>query len=148
MGEGTWVPILHNVARAEAYLRAKFYLDSSNRMATIHQRYRQTGQIGQTEQRPDNIGRTVLQTVAQKADGACCDVVNVCDGRVVARLVGHSLRAEHWKLSCIIKRARCTICPYRTSSTALLHSVSRTSTHVDVSFCITRRDKISVMTAG
>ena len=48
------------MARAEAYLRAKFRLDLSNRLATIHQRHRQTGQ------RTDSIGRTVLQTVAQK----------------------------------------------------------------------------------
>jgi len=34
----------NNVARAEAYLRAKFHLDPSNRLATIHQRHRQTGQ--------------------------------------------------------------------------------------------------------
>jgi len=36
------------VARAEAYLRAKFHLDLSNRLVTIHQRYSQTGQTGQT----------------------------------------------------------------------------------------------------
>jgi len=30
------------MARAEAYLRAKFHLDPSNRLATVHQRYRQT----------------------------------------------------------------------------------------------------------
>jgi len=54
----------YNVARAEAYLRAKFHLDLSNRLATVHDRYRQTDrQIGQ---RTDSIGRTVLQTVAQK----------------------------------------------------------------------------------
>jgi len=51
------------VARAEAYLRAKFHLDPSNRLVTIHQRHRHTGQ---TDKRSDSIGRTVLQTVAQK----------------------------------------------------------------------------------
>jgi len=40
---GSWVPIWHNVARAESYLDAKFHLDPSNRLATIHQRHRQTG---------------------------------------------------------------------------------------------------------
>ena len=40
-GRWSWVPIQHNVARAEAYLHAKFHLPS-NRLATIHQRYRQT----------------------------------------------------------------------------------------------------------
>jgi len=30
--------------RAEAYLCAKFHLDPSSRLATIHQGYRQTGQ--------------------------------------------------------------------------------------------------------
>ena len=38
LGEGTWVPIKHNMARDEAYLHAKFHLDLSNRLATIHQR--------------------------------------------------------------------------------------------------------------
>jgi len=54
LGEGSWVPIEHNVARAEAYLHAKFHLDLSNRLATIHQRYRvdRTGQTGQTNNGP------------------------------------------------------------------------------------------------
>ena len=39
---GDWVPISHNVAGAEAYLYAKFHLDPHNRLATIHQSYRQT----------------------------------------------------------------------------------------------------------
>jgi len=43
-----YLSISHNVPRAEAYLRAKFHLDPSNRLATIHQRYRQTGQDRQT----------------------------------------------------------------------------------------------------
>jgi len=30
------------VARAEAYLHAKFHLNPSNRLATVHERYRQT----------------------------------------------------------------------------------------------------------
>jgi len=52
------------VARAEACLRAKFHLDPSNRLATVHERHRQTDR--QTGQRTESIGRTVLQTVAQK----------------------------------------------------------------------------------
>jgi len=43
-GDGSWVPIQHNVAGAEAYLHARFYLDPSKRLATIHQRYRQDRQ--------------------------------------------------------------------------------------------------------
>jgi len=46
---------------------AKFHLDLSNRLATIHQRLRQTDrQTGHDRQRMDSIGRTVLQTVAKK----------------------------------------------------------------------------------
>ena len=45
-------------------MHAKFHLDPSNRLATIHQRYRQTDRTGQTGQRSDSIGR--IQTVAQK----------------------------------------------------------------------------------
>jgi len=40
MGRGSWVSIEHSVARAEAYLCAKFHLDPSNRLVTVHQRYR------------------------------------------------------------------------------------------------------------
>jgi len=43
---------------AEACLHAKFHLDPSNGLATIHQHH-----IGQ---RSDSTGRIVLQTVAQK----------------------------------------------------------------------------------
>ena len=48
------------MARAEVYLREKFHLDPSNRLASIHERHRQD------RQRSDDIGRTVLETVAQK----------------------------------------------------------------------------------
>jgi len=58
------------MARAEAYPHAKFRLDPFNRLTSVHQRHRQTGHTGQTgqtdRQRTDSIGRTVLQTVAQK----------------------------------------------------------------------------------
>ena len=47
------------------YVRAKFHLDLSSRLATIHQRHRQD-RTGQTGQRSDSIGQTVLQTVTQK----------------------------------------------------------------------------------
>ena len=52
------------MACAEAHLHTKFHLDPCNRLATIHQCYRQTDR--QDIQRSDSIGRTVLQTVAQK----------------------------------------------------------------------------------
>ena len=52
----------NNVARAEVCLLAKFHLDPSNRLATIHQRHRQDRV---DKQRSDSIWRTVLQTVAQ-----------------------------------------------------------------------------------
>ena len=55
------------MARAEAYLHAKFHLDPSNRLVTVHERYRQTGQTDRRDrQRTDSIRRTVLQTVAQE----------------------------------------------------------------------------------
>jgi len=53
------------VAGAKAYLRAKFHLDPSNHLATIHQHHRQTGQRDRQKQ-SDSIGQTILQTVAQK----------------------------------------------------------------------------------
>jgi len=45
---------------------AKFHLDPSNRLATVHERYGQAAQDRQTGQRSGSIGRTVLQTVVQK----------------------------------------------------------------------------------
>ena len=47
----------------ETYFRTMFHLDPSNRLATIHQCHRQTGK---DRQRSHSIGRTVLETVAQK----------------------------------------------------------------------------------
>ena len=70
---------LTQCGQAEAYLHAMFHLDPSNRLARVHQkRYRQTDRTdmtdktGQTDkqtdrQRSDSIGRTALQTVAQKS---------------------------------------------------------------------------------
>jgi len=54
------------MARTEAYLHAKFHLDPSNRLATVQERHRQTGHT--YRQRSDSMGRTVLQTAAQKTD--------------------------------------------------------------------------------
>jgi len=55
-------PYLRQCGWVEAYLRTKWYPDPSNRLATIHQRYRQTGR-----QRSHSTQRTVLQTVAQNS---------------------------------------------------------------------------------
>jgi len=52
------------VAGAEAYLHAKFTVESLNCLATIHQRYRET--VRQTGQWSNSIGQTVLQIVDQK----------------------------------------------------------------------------------
>jgi len=52
------------VSGAEAYLHAKFHLDPSNRLVTVHQRYRHDRQTDR--QWTDSIGWTVLQMVAQK----------------------------------------------------------------------------------
>jgi len=35
-GEGSWVPIQHNVACAKAYVRTKWHIDPSSRLATIN----------------------------------------------------------------------------------------------------------------
>jgi len=56
-GGGTGSPsntMLTHVAKAEAYLRAKFHLEPSNRLATVHQRHRQIGQDRQTDRQTDN----------------------------------------------------------------------------------------------
>ena len=57
------------MARAEAYLHARFNLDPSNRLATIYTNVTDRQTDRQDRQRTDSIGRTVLQTVAQKCDG-------------------------------------------------------------------------------
>jgi len=50
------------MARAKAYLRAKFHLDPFNRLATVHERHRQD----RTDRQRSDSGQTILQTVAQK----------------------------------------------------------------------------------
>jgi len=67
VGEGELGAHLTQCGQAEAYLRAKFRLDPSNRLATVHERYRQDRQ---DRQRTDSIWRNVLQTVAQKLNTA------------------------------------------------------------------------------
>ena len=63
LGQGAGSPS-NNVVRAEDYLPAKFHLDPSDRLATVHERHRQDRT---DRQRTDSIGRIVLQTVAQKS---------------------------------------------------------------------------------
>jgi len=72
LGEGA-VPLLGGAwshltqcGGAEAYHHAKFHLDTSNRLAEIHQRHTDRADR-EDRQRSDSIGRTVLQTVAQKS---------------------------------------------------------------------------------
>ena len=55
-GEGELGPPSSTGARAEAYLHAKLHLDPSNRLATIHQRHRQTGHDTQWS---DSIGHAI-----------------------------------------------------------------------------------------
>jgi len=66
-------PHLTQCGGAEAYLRVKFHIDPHNRLATIHQRHRQTDrqtdrdrQTDTDRQRSHSILRTILQTVAEK----------------------------------------------------------------------------------
>jgi len=50
------------------YLNAKFHLDPSNRLATVHKRHRKTDRHDRQRSDSNSIGRTVLLTVAQKVD--------------------------------------------------------------------------------
>ena len=54
MGKGELGPHLTQCGQAEAYLHVKFHLDPSNRLATIHQRYRQDSTDRTDRQREDN----------------------------------------------------------------------------------------------
>ena len=85
------------MARAEAYLHAKFRLDPSNRLARVHQRYSQTGQTDR--QRTDSIGRTVLEMVAQKGIFSARCVAGFVDG--AGRQGGHHV--GHWPTFLVVK---------------------------------------------
>jgi len=70
-------PHLTQCGRAEAYLHSKFHLDPSKRLATLHERHRQTGQ------RTDSIyanrftnGRP--KTVRSTLSVRCLSVPSVC----------------------------------------------------------------------
>jgi len=65
MGGGELGPHLTQCRLAEAYLRIKWYPDPFNRLATIHQRYRQNRQDRQ-ENGPVAYSGPLLVTVAQK----------------------------------------------------------------------------------
>jgi len=54
------------MARAEAYLHAEFHLDPPTVWPQYTNVTDRTGQTGDDRQWSDSIGRTVLQTVAQK----------------------------------------------------------------------------------
>jgi len=80
-GEGELGPHLKYYGRGRGYLHAKFYLDPSNRLATILQHHRQTGQTDR--QRSDSIGRTVFGRLFVKRFALCyrtivCPVLSVC----------------------------------------------------------------------
>jgi len=58
----------YNVAWAEAYLHAKFHLDASNRLATIHQRYRQTEQTTVRQHRANRFTNVRPKTTDLQAN--------------------------------------------------------------------------------
>ena len=70
-GGGELGPYLTQCGLGRVYHHAMFHFDPCNRLATIHQRYRQTDRTDRTGQRSDSIGRTVLQTVVQKRFALC-----------------------------------------------------------------------------
>jgi len=105
-GRGSWIPIYHNVARAEAYLQAKFHLDPSNRLATVHERYRQADRTDR--QWTDSIGRTVLQTVAQKWSNLHFSVFFAMQGEPFPRitpLVNRSVDDVLFKVASSLRQA-------------------------------------------
>ena len=63
---GRWVSIKHNVAWAEAYFRTKWHPEPDPSTPAVWPQYTKVTDR-QDRQRSDSIGRTVLQTVAQKA---------------------------------------------------------------------------------
>ena len=69
LGEGELGPHLTQCGQSRGLPSCQFHFDPSNRLATIHQRHRQTGQ---DKQRSDSIGRTVFQMVAQKRVCTLC----------------------------------------------------------------------------
>jgi len=73
-GEGELGPHLAQCGLGRVYLHAMFHFDPCNRLATIHQRYRQTDM---TEQRSDSIERTVLGRPFVKRFALCYQTV-VC----------------------------------------------------------------------
>jgi len=81
------------VAGAEAYLHAKFHLDPSNRLATIHQGHRQTDRTGQDRQtdrqRTDSIGRTVsYKRSPKKLSEVFCAVLCTTDVHDLRKIFG------------------------------------------------------------
>ena len=70
------------MARAEPYLHAKFHLDPSNRLATVHERYRED----RTDNGPIAYGEP-FKTVAQKT----------LSGKVVAQSIAFRVVSIYWQ---------------------------------------------------
>jgi len=81
-GRGSWVPIKHSVTAAEIYLYAKFHLDPSNRVATIHQRYRQTDRTDRQNrtdrQRSDGTGEPFYKRWPKNGSPYAIGPLSVC----------------------------------------------------------------------
>ena len=104
--EASWVPS-NSVAGDEAYLRANFYPDPSNRLVTIHQCHRQTDRTDR--QRTDSIRRTVLQTVAQKIQSrSTSQFLRNKSGKmghintILTKQVSNQTAADQILLSCVV----------------------------------------------
>jgi len=77
----------HNVARAQAYLHAKFHLDLSNRLAIVHQRYGQTDRTTVRRHMANRFGRPFVKRFALCyrfiVCPVCLPVCPVCDVRAL-----------------------------------------------------------------
>jgi len=75
---GSLVPIEHNVAWAEAYLHAMSHPNPSNHLATIHQRFTQTGQTMTDRQQSDIIGGPFYKRSPKTDLRHSCTVKETC----------------------------------------------------------------------
>ena len=82
--------------RPTCSLLAKFHLDRSNGLATIHQRHRQTGQTDRTGKRSDSIGWTVLQTFTNDRPKIGQHLTKLQAGKSTAR---HTLNSRWPRIS-------------------------------------------------
>jgi len=109
LGEGELGPHLTQCCQGRpAYLHAKFHLDLSNRLATVHERYRQDRQTDRTDNGPIAYGEPFYKRSPKNCQRQTCSAINclssginILAGRSSVPLISERKGADHIGSTCV-----------------------------------------------